>query len=167
MFGFKVAGLIPVPDKTGKFGNRCLSVKTVDIANFSDDAGRVDLANAGNGCQRIWDNLKVLLNGFVQHLDLFLQRPHGSDRDGHGLIHSVVHCLWQTVGPSGRSLHCFGSSIRVNKSASACFGNKGRQLVQISICKVVHSLKVFHECNRGGTGILNVLVLSDTRAFEK
>ena len=48
MFGFKVAGLIPVPDKTGKFGNRCLSVKTVDIANFSDDTGGVDLANAGD-----------------------------------------------------------------------------------------------------------------------
>ena len=72
MLGLKVTGLVLMPDKTGKFGNGGLRVETVDIANFSDDAGRVDLANAGNGCQRIWDNLKVLLNGFVQHLDLFL-----------------------------------------------------------------------------------------------
>lgn len=45
----KVAGLVPVPDKTSVFGNRGLRVKTVDIADFSDDTGGVDLANARNG----------------------------------------------------------------------------------------------------------------------
>ena len=47
MLGFKVTGLVPVPDKTGKFGNRGLRVKTMDIADFSDDTSGVDLANAG------------------------------------------------------------------------------------------------------------------------
>ena len=65
----------------------------MDIAHFSNGTGRVDLANAGNGGQRIWDNLKLLLNGFVQDFDLFLQGPHGSNRDGHSLIHGIVHCL--------------------------------------------------------------------------
>ena len=48
MLGFKVAGLVPVPDKTGKFGNSCLRANTVDMANFSDDTGRVDLADSRN-----------------------------------------------------------------------------------------------------------------------
>ena len=47
MLGFKVTGLVLMPDKTGKFGNRGLRVKTMDIANFSDDTSGVDLANAG------------------------------------------------------------------------------------------------------------------------
>ena len=49
MLRLKVAGLIPVPDKTGKFGNRCLSVKTVDITNFSNNTGGVNLTNARDG----------------------------------------------------------------------------------------------------------------------
>ena len=65
MFGFKVTGLVPMLDKTGKFSNRGLRVKPMDIANFSDDTGRVDLANAGDGGQCIRDDLKLLLNGFV------------------------------------------------------------------------------------------------------
>ena len=63
MLGFKVTGLVPVPDKTGKFGNRGLRVKTMDIANFSDDTGGVDLANAGDGGQCIRDDFKLHLKG--------------------------------------------------------------------------------------------------------
>ena len=51
MFGFKITGLISVPDKTGKFSNRGLRIKPMDIANFSDDTGGVDFANAGDGGQ--------------------------------------------------------------------------------------------------------------------
>lgn len=53
MLGFKIIGLVFVPDKTGKFGNRGLRGKPVDIADFGDDTGRIDLANAGDGGQRI------------------------------------------------------------------------------------------------------------------
>lgn len=69
VFGLKVTGLVLVPDKAGKLGGRGLRVETVDIAKLSDDTGGVDLANAGNGGQGIWENLKLLLNGLVQNLD--------------------------------------------------------------------------------------------------
>ena len=49
MFGFKVTGLVPVPDKTGKLSDRGLRVETVDIADLSDDTGGVNLANARDG----------------------------------------------------------------------------------------------------------------------
>ena len=49
MFGFKFTGLVFVPDKTGKLGDRGLRVETVDIANLSDDTGRINLANARDG----------------------------------------------------------------------------------------------------------------------
>ena len=97
MLGFKITGLVFVPDKACKFSNRGLKGKTVDITNFSDDTSRINLANAGDGGQGVWDDFKLLLNSLVQNLDLFLQCPHGSDRDGHSLVHSVVHCLGQTV----------------------------------------------------------------------
>ena len=72
MFGFKITGLISVPDKTGKFSNRGLRIKPMDIANFSDDTSGVDLANTGDGCQRVRDDFKLVFNGLVQNLDLLL-----------------------------------------------------------------------------------------------
>ena len=156
-----------MPDKTGKFSNRGLRIKPMDIANFSDDTGGVDFANARDGGQCIRDDLKLLLNGFVQHLDLLLQCPHRSDRNGHSLIYSVVHRLRQPVRSSGRSLHCFSSSIWISKSTSSCFGNKSSQFIQISVSQVVHCFKSFHERDGSGAGILNILSLRDTGAFEE
>ena len=49
VFGFKFTGLVFVPDKTGKLGDRGLGIETVDISNFSNDTGRVNLANARDG----------------------------------------------------------------------------------------------------------------------
>ena len=139
----------------------------MNIANLSNDTGGVDLPNAGNRGQGIGDNLKLLFNGLIQNLDLFLQCPHGGNRDGHGLVHSIVYCFGQTVRASGRSLYRFGGSIRISKSAAACFGNKGSQFIQIRVCQVVHSLKVFHKRNGGGAGVLNILVLGHAGAFQK
>ena len=72
MLCLKVAGLVPAPDKACVFGNRGLGVEAMDIPNFGDDTGRVDLPNAGNRGQGIWDDLRLLFNGFVQNFDLFL-----------------------------------------------------------------------------------------------
>ena len=123
MLGFKVTGLVPVPDKTGKFGNRGLRVKTMDIADFSDDTSGVDLANAGDGGQCIRDDFKLLLNGFVQNLDLFLQCTHRSDRNGHSLIHGIVYSDWQAVRISSCNTDSFCLGCRVCK-VSASFINK-------------------------------------------
>ena len=91
MLCLKVTGLVLCPDKAGILGNGGLGVKAVDIANFSDNTGRVDYSNTRDGCQGIRDDLKLVLNGLVQHLDLFLQGPHGSNRYSHGLVYRVVH----------------------------------------------------------------------------
>ena len=72
MLRFKVAGLVPVPDKACIFGNRGLGVEAMDIPDFGDDTGRVDLPNAGNRGQGIGDDFKLLFNGLVQNFDLFL-----------------------------------------------------------------------------------------------
>ena len=63
-------GLVFVPDKTGKLGDRGLRIKAVDIADFSDDTGGVNLVNAGDGGQGIRNDLKLVFNGFIQNLDL-------------------------------------------------------------------------------------------------
>lgn len=39
VFGLEVARPVLVPDKTGIFGDRGLRIKTVNIADFSDDTG--------------------------------------------------------------------------------------------------------------------------------
>ena len=70
MLGLEIAGLVLCPDKTGIFGNGRLGVEAADIADFGNDTGRVDFADAGNGCQRVGDDLELLLNGLVQHFDL-------------------------------------------------------------------------------------------------
>ena len=103
VFRFKFTGLVFVPDKTGKLGDRGLGIETADIADLSDDAGRVDLADAWDGCQGVRDDLKLLFNGLVQHLDLLFQGPHGGNRDCHRLIYRIVHSNRQAVREIGRA----------------------------------------------------------------
>ena len=68
VLGFKFSGLVLGPDKAGELGHRSLGLKTVDVADFGDDTSGVNLADTGDGSQRVWDNFKLLLNGLVQHL---------------------------------------------------------------------------------------------------
>ena len=53
VLGFKFPGLVLGPDKASEFGHRGLGLKTVDIANFGDDASGIDLADAGDRGQCI------------------------------------------------------------------------------------------------------------------
>ena len=72
MLRLEVTRLISVPDKASVFGDRGLGFKAVDITNLSNDTGGVDLANTGDGCQRVRDDFKLVFNGLVQNLDLLL-----------------------------------------------------------------------------------------------
>ena len=56
ILGLKISGLMLCPSKAGKLGHRCLGLKTVDVANFGDDAGGIDLANAGDRSKRVRDD---------------------------------------------------------------------------------------------------------------
>jgi len=155
-----------VPDKTGKLGDRGLRIKAVDIANLSNDSGGVNLANAGNGSECVWDNFKLLLNGLVRHFDLFLQCPHGGDRYRHCLVHRVIHGNWQTVRISGCTANSLSFCYWVSE-VPALFINEESQFIQIGVCQIIHCFKLFHECNGGGAGILNILLLSNTGAFQE
>ena len=62
MLGLKVTGLVLMPDKASKLGDRSLRIKAVYITKLSNDTGRVDPANARDRCQGIWDDLKLLIN---------------------------------------------------------------------------------------------------------
>ena len=46
---FKFTGLVLCPDKAGKLGDRGLGIETVDITNFSNNTGGVNLTNARDG----------------------------------------------------------------------------------------------------------------------
>ena len=167
MLCLEVTGLVSVPDKASIFGDRGLGFKAAYIPDFSDDTGGVDLANAGNGCQRVRDDFKLVFNGLVQNLDLFLQSPHGGNGDRHGLVYRIVHSLGQAVRASGRSPYRLGGGCRVGKSAPACFSDKGGQFFHVSVCQVIHGFKVFHERDGGGAGVLDILGLGYAGAFQK
>lgn len=66
VLGFQFPRLVLSPDKA----LRMPRFKPVDHADFDDDTDGVDLADAGNGSQRVGDDLKLLLNVLVQNLDL-------------------------------------------------------------------------------------------------
>ncbi len=95
VLGLKFTGLVLGPDKAGVLGDRCLGLKSVDVADLGDDAGGVDLTDAGNGGQRVRDDLELLFDGLVQRFDLALQGAHGGDGNGHGLVHGIVYRLGQ------------------------------------------------------------------------
>ena len=92
VLGFEVAGLVLIPYESSELGDRGLGLKTMDIGDFSDDAGGVNLANAGNGCKGVMDDFKLLLNGLIQYLDLAFLGPHSCDRNRHGLVYGIVDC---------------------------------------------------------------------------
>lgn len=123
-----------------------------------DPLRRVVTMYARDGDKGVWDDFKLLLNGFVQDLDLLSQRTHGGNRDCHRLIYGVVHSNRQAIGTSGSGLDGLGFSLRGSKIA-ALFIDECRQLVQISMSKFVHSFKAFHKCNGSGAGIGDVLIL--------
>ena len=79
----KFTRLVFVPDKAGKFGDRGLRAEAANITDFSDDTSGVDLADAGDGGQGIWNDFKLVFNGLVQHLNLLFQDPHGGNGDCH------------------------------------------------------------------------------------
>ena len=88
VLGFKLPGLVLGPDEAGEFGHRRLGLKAMDVTDFGDDTGGVDLADAWDGSQRVGDDFELLLNSLVQNLELLFQSPHGGDRNGH------YHCIF-------------------------------------------------------------------------
>ena len=76
VLGLEVAGLVLDPDKAGILGNRSLGIEAADIADLGNDTGGVDFADAGDGGERVRDDLELLLNRLVQNFDLPIQRPH-------------------------------------------------------------------------------------------
>ena len=166
VLGFKLPGLVLGPDEAGEFGHRRLGSKAMDVTDFGDDTGGVDLADAWDGSQRVGDDFELLLNSLVQNLDLLFQGPHGGDRNGHRLVHRVVYSDRQAIGISGSGLDRLGFGGRISEVA-ALFINERRQLIQISESQFVHGFKSFHERKSGGAGVCYVLILGDTRAFQK
>ena len=162
----KIAGLVLCPDKAGILGDRGLRLKTVDVADLGDNTSGVDLADAGYGSKCVRDDLELLLNGFVQDLDLLIQCPHGRNGNAHRLIHRVVYRDRQAVRVpcSGLDRFCLGSGI---SKILSLFVDEGRQLVQIGVSQLVHRGKSLHESKRRGATVCNVPVLSETGAFEK
>ena len=154
------------PDKAGKLGNRSLGLEAIDVADFGDDASGVYLADAGDGRQRVRDDCKLLLNGLVQNFDLLFQGTHGCDRNGHCLVNRVVHGNRQPVRVSGCNLDRLRFCGWVSK-IPALLINECRQLVQVGIGQFVCGFKALHERDGGGAGVDDVLVLCQTRAFQK
>lgn len=126
--GFKITGLVLCSDRASTFGGRGLRIKTVDIADFSDDTGRVNLTDIGNRCEGVRANLEMVFNGLVQNIDLLFQSTHNRNCDRHGLIHRVVYSDGQPVGNSGCGLNglCLGYSIC---KVVARFINEGCQFI--------------------------------------
>lgn len=90
VLGLVVTGLVLRPNKADILDNERLGLKTVNVANLGDDAGGVDLADAMDGGQRVGDNLKLLLDGFAQRLNLALHGPYKCNDHAHGLVDGVV-----------------------------------------------------------------------------
>ena len=141
----EVARLVPGPDETSELGHGRLGLNPMDVAALGDDTDRIDLTNARNGCKRIGVYFELMPNSLVLHFDLAVQRPHGGDRNRHGLNGGIIHGLGQAVRTFSRCLHRFYGGFWIGKAASASFGNKCSQLVQVSAGQLIHRFKAFHE----------------------
>ena len=118
---YKVTGLVLRPDKSCVLGNRSLRFKAADIADLGDDTGRINRTDTWDRGQGIGDDFELLLNGFFQHLEMALQRPHRGNGYRHSLINGVIDSLGEPVGTSGSGLHslscCFKSANRPRPAA--------------------------------------------------
>ncbi len=71
MLSLKFTGLVFVPDKTSELGDRGLGIEAANVANLGDNTGGINLANARDRRQRVWDNFKLLFNSLIQSLTCF------------------------------------------------------------------------------------------------
>ena len=161
------SGERPLSPPVAYTDGRPSAVERVDIADFGDDTGGADLADVGDRGQCIRNDFKLLLNVLVQHLDLAVQRPHSGDGNRHGLVHGIIRRLRQAAETSGRCLNRFGGGLWVSKLPPASLADERCQLIQVTIGQSIRCLKVFHKSKRCGTGVDNVLVLCQTRAFQR
>src|SRR5690606_36514133 len=104
VFGLKRTGLVPAPCQTGILGQGGLVVKTFDVANLSENAGRVNLVDAGDGAKApgAVHAVQDPLDGFVQLLELSLDATDRLDGDAQHKIDGVFHDLGQPVRVSDR-----------------------------------------------------------------
>src|SRR5690606_36528302 len=118
VFGLKRTGLVPAPCQTGILGQGGLVVKTFDVANLSENAGRVNLVDAGDGAKApgAVHAVQDPLDGFVQLLELSLDATDRLDGDAQHKIDGVFHDLGQPVRVSGGLLDAAGDTPRVGEA---------------------------------------------------
>ena len=155
------------PHKAGILGNGSLRLETVDVADLGDDPGGVDFANARNGGKRVGDDLKLLLNGFLQRLDLLLHRAHGRNGNRHGLIDRVVDGFGKPVRASCSGLQSLRGILWISKAAPACRSHKCGQILQIGVGQIIYRFVFFHEGENSRAGVLDICTLSQARTLEE
>lgn len=151
--GFKVTGLVLRPNKTCILGNRSLRLKAADVADLSDDTGRVNRTDAGNGSQGIGNDFKLLFNGLFKSLDLKLHSAHSGDGGRHGLINRVVDGLGKTIRASCSRLNRFGDGFWIGETTVTRFSNVRGQYIQRGISKIVNRIKITDKIEDGCAGV--------------
>ena len=167
ILSLKVARLVLCPDKSRVLGNSSLGFKAADVANLSDDTGRVHRTDTWDRGQGVGDDFELLFNSFLQHLDLTLQSPHRGDGYRHGLIDGVIDSLRKSVGASGSGLYSLSCGFRVSEATAPRRRYKSSQGFKVTVCQIVYRFKGFHKCQSGRTGVGNFLILCYAGAFEE
>ena len=67
VIGVKIAGLVLSPDRIGIFSNACLTRKTVNIVNFSNDPCGIYIADTIDRGQGLRDSLHLLFTRQILH----------------------------------------------------------------------------------------------------
>ena len=155
----EAAGLVLSPNKTGILGDGRLRLEAVNIPDLGNDSGGVDGANARDGGQRVGDDLELLVNSFLQGLDLYFHSPHGGDGGRHCLLNRVVDRFGKAVRAPGGSTNLFCYSFGIGKPSPTGFRKVRRQLFQRRIGQVIDRFKVADEIKHGSAGVLKVRIL--------
>ena len=77
IIGGILAGLIFTPANAGELSQSSLILKTVDIADLSNNACSVDRANAFNRGQSIGNNFYLFLDSLIKQIQLVFQSANG------------------------------------------------------------------------------------------
>lgn len=150
----KITGLVFVPDDAGVFGEGSMVVEAVDVADFGDDAGRVDKADTLDGSDGVRNERELFFDGFVEGFDRFLECSDVGDGNGDDLIDGIIEGFGEVVGDFSGRLDSFGDGGGVGEMIAAFLGDKRGEFVDVHVGEFIDGFELFEDSHRSGAGLV-------------
>ena len=128
VFGFKFAGLFARPNESRHLRDFRLGGKAVNVADFREDAGGIDEADASHTGQRCGEAGKFFRNGGIQSFQRRRQRAEVRQRETEHVLDTLGHPGRQAIGGPGQALQFRDNLVWLREAVVAPDDDEAQQV---------------------------------------